>query len=105
MQYTSDPYAVAEYITGYCTKIEGGLSPLLKSITENAIKTGETAHDTIKTLRKALDKGREVSIQETVYRLLGLPMSHFSEIVKFINCNHPNRRDGLLKSNLDDLGM
>ena len=104
IQFISDPYAVAEYVTDYCTKNEGGLGSLLKSINEHAMESGEAATETIKVLRKAMDKGREVSIQETVYRLLGLPMSHFSSVVKFINCNHPNRRDGLLKSNLDDLG-
>ena len=30
-------------------------------------------------------------------------MTKFSSVVRFINTNHPDRRDGLLKSNLDDL--
>ena len=30
-------------------------------------------------------------------------MTRFSDVVRFINTNHPDRRDGLLKSNLDDL--
>ena len=59
--------------------------------------------DIIDKLAKALDKGREVGIQEAVYRLLGLKMTKFSEVVKFINTNHPNRREGLLKSNLNSL--
>ena len=50
-----------------------------------------------------MDKGREVGIQEAIYRLLGLKMTKFSDIVRFINTNHPDRRDGLLKSNLEDL--
>ena len=45
-----------------------------------------------------MDKGREVGIQESIYRSLGLPLTMFSTIVKFINANHPERREGLLKS-------
>ena len=59
--------------------------------------------DTIDKLARALDKGREVGIQESIYRLLGLTMTKFSEAVRFINTNHPDRRDGLLKTNLDNL--
>ena len=44
-----------------------------------------------------------MSIQEAIYRSLGLKMSMFSDIVKFISTAHPERREGLLKSNLDDL--
>ena len=44
-----------------------------------------------------------MSIQESIYRSLGLSMTRFSDVVRFINTNHPDRRDGLLKSNFDDL--
>ena len=63
----------------------------------------QLAKDIIDNLAKALDKGREVGIQESIYRLLGLTMTKFSEVVRFINTNHPDRRDGLLKSDLDKL--
>ena len=64
---------------------------------------GEAAKETIKKLAKALDKGREVGIQEAIYRLLGLTMVKFSEVVRFINTNHPDRRDGLLKPDVENL--
>ena len=105
IQYITDEYAVAEYISNYCTKNEGGLSTFLKNINEEAIANGESSLETIRKLAKALDRGREVSIQESIYRLLGLPMSKFSSVVKFINTNHPERRDGLLKADLDNLGI
>ena len=105
IQYITDEFAVAEYISNYCTKNEGGLSKFLKDINEEAISNGESSLETIRKLAKALDRGREVSIQESIYRLLGLPMSKFSSVVKFINTNHPERRDGLLKADLDNLGI
>jgi uncharacterized linocin/CFP29 family protein len=76
IQYITDEYAVAEYITNYLTKNESGTSALLKSINEEAIEKGETVKDTIDKLAKALDKGREVGIQEAMYRLLGLKMTY-----------------------------
>ena len=54
-------------------------------------------------LAAILDKHREVSVQEAVYRLLGLAMTKSSVKVKYISSIHPNFRDGLLKGNLDDL--
>ena len=69
------------------TKNESGISALLKSINDEAINKGESVKDTIDKLAKALDKGREVGIQEAVYRLLGLKMTKFSAVVRFINTN------------------
>ena len=103
IQIITDEYAVAQYITDYCTKLESGQSAMLKNINEEAVSTGESFKETIKKLKKELDKGREVSIQEAIYRIAGLPMTKFSEIVKFINSNHPQHREGLLKSNIDEL--
>ena len=85
------------------TKNESGTSALLKSINEEAIENGETVKKTIYKLAKALDKGREVGIQEAMYRLLGLKMLKFSQVVKFINTNHPDRREGLLRTDLNTL--
>ena len=103
IQFISDQYAVAEYVSNYCTKIESGNTALLKNINDAAVAEGEAAKTTMAKLSKALDKGREVGIQESIYRLLGLTMTKFSDVVKFINSAHPHRRDGLLKQNLDNL--
>ena len=69
------------------------------------METGETSKETLKKLIKQLDKGRECSIQESIYRILGLTMTKFSDEVRFVNTNHPDHREGLLKKQeeLDDL--
>ena len=87
----------------YVCKTESGISHLLKNINDEAVAQGEDVVETIKKLGKALDKGREMSIQESIYRSLGLSMTKFSDVVRFINTAHPDRRDGLLKQNLDEL--
>ena len=103
IQYVTDEYAVAEYILNYCTKNESGQTALLKQINDEGLAQGEDTQNTIKRLAKALDRGRECGIQEATYRLLGLSMTKFSEIVKFISTNHPHDREGLLRSDLDEL--
>ena len=107
IQYITDEYSCAEYVCDYCTKNEGGLSNLLQNINEEALQSGEEAKLTLNKLIKCLDKGREVPVQEAVFRACGLPLTKFSSIVKFINTVHPERRDGLLKNKeeLDSLGM
>ena len=57
----------------------------------------------LNALASILDKHREVSIQEAVYRLLSLPMTKSSVAVKYLSTVHPNFRDGLLKGNIEDL--
>ena len=103
IQFITDQYAVAQYITNYLTKLEGGATALMRNIYEEAIREGEAAKVSLAKLCKALDRGREVGIQEAIYRLLGLTMSKFSDVVRFINSAHPHRRDGLLKQNYQEL--
>ena len=76
---------------------------MLKNINDEGIRQGEARKVTLGKLVNALDRGREVAIQEAIYRLLGLTMTNFSEVVRFINTGHPHRRDGLLKQNIEDL--
>ena len=59
--------------------------------------------DKLNALANVLDKHREVSIQEAIYRILGLQMTKSSTKVKYLSTLHPNFRDGLLKGNLEDL--
>ena len=103
IQFVTDEYAVAQYILNYLLKNESGISAFLKQIDEEATKEGEPTLTTIKKLGKVLNKGREISMQEAIYRALGLPMTKFSDVVRFIDTSHPHRREGLLKSNVTEM--
>ena len=59
--------------------------------------------DKLNALASVLDKHREVSIQEAIYRLLGLQMTKSSVKVKYLSTVHPHHRDGLLRGNLEQL--
>ena len=77
------------------------MSQLLRAVNEQA---GDlTNMEILNKLASVLDKHREVSIQETVYRILSLPMTKSSVIVKFLSTVHPHFRDGLIKSDLENL--
>ena len=101
IQICIDQYSVAQYICGYLTKNESGISKLLKAVNEETNNLRQM--DKLHALASVLDKHREVSIQEAIYRLLSLPMTKSSIAVKYLSTVHPNFRDGLLKGNIEDL--
>ena len=83
------------------TKAESGLSQLMKAINDET--TSLKQMDKLNALANVLDKHREASIQEVVYRLMGLAMTKSSIKIKYLSTVHPNFRDGLLRSNIEDL--
>ena len=94
-------YACAQYFVGYLTKNEAGMSKLLKAVNDQA--KGLSNMDLIKEVSTVLDKHREVSIQEAIYRMLSLPMTKSSIRVKYLSTIHPHFRDGLIKGNIQNL--
>ena len=101
LQIVIDQYAAAQYVCGYLTKNEGGISKLLKAVNDECGNEGQIQK--LNKLAAVLDKHREVSVQEAVYRLLSLPMTKSSVKVKYISTIHPHHRDGLLKGNLENI--
>ena len=76
---------------------------LFREVDEQCAKEGLSYSDKLKHFAKALDQSREVSVQEIVYRLLGLPMTQFSRKIKYLSTTSSEKRDGILKPNLDEL--
>ena len=101
LQICIDHFACAQYICGYLTKNESGISKLLKAVNEEGSNLKEI--DRLNALAAILDKHREVSIQEAIYRLLSLNMTKSSVKVKYLSTVHPSFRDGLLKGKIEEL--
>ena len=101
LQICVDPYAAGQYVSKYITKNEAGTSRLMKAIEEEALNLGQI--EKLYALASALDKSREISIQEAIYRLMGLQITKSSVKVKFLSTVHPHQRDGLLKGNIEEL--
>ena len=88
-------YACVMYIASYMMKNEKGMSELLKQV-GNESRT-EDITEQLRRLGSAFLHNREVSAQETAYRLLSIPMTQLSRSVIFLNTNTPDQRIGLLK--------
>ena len=103
LQVCIDHFACAQYVCGYLTKNESGISKLLKAVNEEGSNMKEI--DKLNALAAILDKHREVSIQEAVYRLLSLNMTKSSVKVKYLSTVHPSFQDGLLKGKIEELSV
>merc|ERR1711923_596413 len=58
IQYIHDNgYAVAEYVSDYCTKLESGQTALLQNINKEAVESGEASKKTLQRLIDQLDTG------------------------------------------------
>ena len=101
LQICIDHYSCAQYVCGYLTKNESGVSKLLKAVNDECQNVSQI--DKLHALASVLDKHREVSIQEAIYRLLSLPMTKSSVKVKYLSTIHPHFRDGLLKGKIKEL--
>ena len=77
------------------------MSRLLQAVNEQVISLSKM--EKLNAFASVLDRSREVSIQEAVYRIFGLQMTRSSIQVKYISTVHPNCRDGLLRSDIEDL--
>merc|ERR1712030_125343 len=96
-------FAVATYAAKYISKDESGQSKLLKRIKEESRLFGDSTDLKLKKLGKVLEDTREVSMQEVIFRLFGYSMCCSSQKKKFIQTLPPEKRDGLIKSNIEEL--
>ena len=79
------------------------MSNLLREVNNQAGNISNM--ELLNQLSSVLDRNREVSVQEAIYRLLSLKMTESTTVVKYLSTMHPHFRDGLLKggiSNLDE---
>merc|ERR1712121_436591 len=96
-------YAVATYTAKDISKDESGQSKMLKRIEEESRKIGDSTDLKLKKYNFLLEDTREVSMQEVIFRLFGYSMCCSSEKKKFIQTLPPEKRDGLIKSNIEEL--
>ena len=95
IQFILDAYACVMYVTSYMMKSERAMGELLKQVVK------ETRGDDIRTQLRKLGttflNRREVSAQETAFRLLSMPLKRQSRTVVFINTDPKNERATLTK--------
>jgi hypothetical protein len=98
VQYCLHPYSVGQYIVSYMCKGNLYMSKILKNMASSLERSHSTTlSSALHTLGSAMIRGQEVSSQEAVYHLLGLPLRYSSRAVEFINTGKPCERILMLK--------
>lgn len=94
-QYVVDPYACIHYIISYVTKDEREMGQVLKAAAE---ELGDPdTKEKMKRCAKQFLSMREVSGQESVYRLLGLPLHKATFSSVFVSTDFKENRVALMK--------
>ncbi|XP_046974744.1 uncharacterized protein LOC124541014 [Vanessa cardui] len=96
-QFILDPFACSVYIVDYINKTDRGMSNLLRAAVEEAKNGNANIKESLRAISKVFLNSSEISAQEAIYCLAGLPLSRASEADIYINTGHPNERVGILK--------
>ncbi|XP_061170416.1 uncharacterized protein LOC133179738 [Saccostrea echinata] len=95
IQFVSNPYACIQYIVAYITKDEREMGTLLEAASKEASQLG--LKQQMKACAKTFTNARSVSAQESVYRILGLPLYKSDFTAVWIPTGLPHQRVHLLK--------
>ena len=97
LQFVIDPYACIHYIVSYVTKDEREMGQVLRAA---AAELGnENVKEKMKTCAKQFLQMREVSAQEAVYRVLGLPLHKATFSTVFVSTDFKENRVKIVKPN------
>eukprot|EP00732_Lithocolla_globosa_P000252 Lithocolla_globosa_v1_NODE_62_length_7247_cov_17.118503.p1 type:complete len:1467 gc:universal NODE_62_length_7247_cov_17.118503:2368-6768(+) len=95
LQYVVDMYGCAQYIANYISKGHSGLSKALREACESPEMNNSNYW---RQISNKFLKASEVSAQEAVYYLLGLPYRRATRNFVFVNTSEKNKRAVFLKS-------
>ena len=95
VQYVMDAYACVMYVASYIMKHEKSMGELLKQVA-NEVRDEDLSAQ-LRKVGTAFLTHREVSAQETVYRILSMPMKRLSRTVIFVDTNPKHQRIAVLK--------
>ncbi|CAG5050324.1 unnamed protein product [Parnassius apollo] len=101
IQFILDPFACAVYIVDYINKADRGMSRLLREALDEAKKGNKSVKDSLRIVSNVFLNSSEISAQEAIYVLTGLPLSRASEAAMYINTSLPQERVHILKSYLE----
>ncbi|CAG5040107.1 unnamed protein product [Parnassius apollo] len=101
IQFILDPFACAVYIVDYINKADRGMSRLLCEALDEAKKGNKSVKDSLRIVSNVFLNSSEISAQEAIYVLTGLPLSRASEAAMYINTSLPQERVHILKSYLE----
>lgn len=99
IQFVLDAYACLIYILNYINKTDRGMSKLLRDAVKEIARGNNSLKERFRIIANKFIYATEISAQEAVYYLLGMPVSECSRMCVFINTNLPEKRVHVVKSN------
>ncbi|XP_041482326.1 uncharacterized protein LOC121429412 [Lytechinus variegatus] len=85
LQYVTNAYACVVYIVSYMSKAEREMGLLLSQTLSEMADGNKNAKDSMKQLGHVYLQNREVSAQESVFRVCSLKLKEYSRKVEFIS--------------------
>jgi len=98
IQYILNGYAISRYILDYINKSQRGMSLLLREAQYEVKKGNCTIRERLRSIGNKFLNASEISAQEAVYHILGMPLSISSRKHIFINTGEPRERTKIAKS-------
>ena len=98
IQFVLNPYSCAAYIVNYISKVDSGLSKLLRQAVEEVNSGNSSIKERLRNYCNAFLNGNLMSAQEAAYQVLSLVVAKGSRKVVFINTSAKNERARMLKS-------
>lgn len=100
IQFVTDPYGAAAYITAYMLKSNASMSQLLKLAVEEVMANDNmTVRQRLVHVANKFNNCSEVSAQECTFTLLSMPVSRLSRETCYINTYPIEERNLILKEN------
>ena len=97
LQKVLDAYIAAFYMVNYVTKIEAGLSKLLREASDDIENGNLDLKQKLRKIANVFINGNLLTSQEAVYHALSLPLCISSRNVVYINTVPINQRSRMLK--------
>uniref|UniRef100_A0A8D9E244 ATP-dependent DNA helicase n=1 Tax=Cacopsylla melanoneura TaxID=428564 RepID=A0A8D9E244_9HEMI len=98
IQFVLDPYSCASYMLNYVTKIDAGLSKLLREAATDVEEGYTSIRQRLRKVGNVFINSNVMGAQEAVYHVLGLPLTKCSRSSTFISTFPIDTRTRMLKS-------
>lgn len=105
IKFILNEYAVASYIVNYISKVDSGISKLLRQAVADSEAGNVTITQKMRKIINAFLNAIFISAQHAVYLNLSIPLSKSSRKVIFINTGPKESRVRMLKSINELKGM
>ena len=97
IQYVTDPYGAAAYVSAYMLKSNAVMSVTLKKAQREIALGNFSIRNRLLKLANVFHNSSEVGAQECFYKLLSMPVAKSSRKIEFINTFKEEKRNHMVK--------